>query len=712
MSLLDTYYRAYREYRKYTENDKVLKKSRKGLSKHDDNDKFIITKYICTIDEEWVIQIEKGLEFVEKAVKEERQFIRTNGEVVPIEKAKKISRDSVVHLASHSNLISHAPKNPGDTIVPDSIFMVEKLNDYAVYENRFLYMLLCYLRDFIQLRIDKINELRMTYICDFSISRSESSKKVTKNYEMKYFENRHDNPYPLENKISDEILTRIENCQQIVLMLLNTNLMAEVSKSPMVKPPIVKTNVLKMNNNFKNSLALYDYIVNYKGDGYEKEEVKIDLVPFNDFIADELFELPLLISFLTYKHGNDIENLLKKAFDDEEERLRKEEADKLLAEINRMKKKIQESGMGIEEYLVLLEKRNKMLERDSQELILAKNEIINLNKKIDDLYLVIEEHKRHIKELELIIEDKDREIAYLNKKYIEDMAELRRQHAIEIENLNLKHQEELQAQEDMYLQRLDEQKEYFESEINAINDRHESEINAINENHKVEIQRLNDEHYQMLEELTKSHQEQVTALSNEIDSLRLELNNLKDDFDKKEKSFNEKINNMQKEYQDMVNDYENKLIKMENDCNNLVSINNFETNERISLMENKMNQAIFDRKLMAAELRGIRTEYNLIKPNEELTSKERFEELEEEFEAFNKFFKEQWKITKKSIRRKLLWTKDEKKNKITNTDFSSSASDSEDFNNDNLVSDTNLKENNELVNEENTSNENQNVEKR
>ena len=43
MNLLDTYYRAYKEYRKYTENDKILKKNRKSLGKHDDNDKFNIT---------------------------------------------------------------------------------------------------------------------------------------------------------------------------------------------------------------------------------------------------------------------------------------------------------------------------------------------------------------------------------------------------------------------------------------------------------------------------------------------------------------------------------------------------------------------------------------------------------------------------------------------------------------------------------------------
>ena len=53
-------------------------------------------------------------------------------------------------------MITHVPEEEGDNIVPDKLYMVEKLSDYAVYENRFLFMLLSYLRDFIQYRLEKI----------------------------------------------------------------------------------------------------------------------------------------------------------------------------------------------------------------------------------------------------------------------------------------------------------------------------------------------------------------------------------------------------------------------------------------------------------------------------------------------------------------------------------------------------------------------------
>lgn len=146
------------------------------------------------------------------------------------------------------------------------------------------------------------------------LSKASESKLRNFNFETNFHEERYDNPYPIFDELSSHLLKRIEDCQQIIVMLLNTNLMIEVAKSPMVKPPIVKTNVLKMNNNFKNALALYNYVVEYDGDGFTSEEVVKDFVPLSDLMADELVELEILTQFLTYKFGNEISETLENAF--------------------------------------------------------------------------------------------------------------------------------------------------------------------------------------------------------------------------------------------------------------------------------------------------------------------------------------------------------------------------------------------------------------
>ena len=139
MNQLDVYYRALSEWRGLTSQSRECTSFRTLAAGSDtENDKMQITRMICTIDEDWICEIEKGLEFIEKAIKEERQFIYSNGEVMPIEKVKHVSTESVRHLAKHSNLIGKVEE--GEDFVPDKLYTVERLNDYAVYENRFLYL--------------------------------------------------------------------------------------------------------------------------------------------------------------------------------------------------------------------------------------------------------------------------------------------------------------------------------------------------------------------------------------------------------------------------------------------------------------------------------------------------------------------------------------------------------------------------------------------
>ena len=81
MAKINVYHRAFIDYRKETVRDKTCSVDRKNLRKIDANfDVLKSKKYKCTIDEEWIIKIEEGLVFVEKAVAEERQFIRVNGD--------------------------------------------------------------------------------------------------------------------------------------------------------------------------------------------------------------------------------------------------------------------------------------------------------------------------------------------------------------------------------------------------------------------------------------------------------------------------------------------------------------------------------------------------------------------------------------------------------------------------------------------------------
>lgn len=448
MDKLDVLYRAFKKYRSYTKDDNALLKERKPIEQKDESDVFWVKKYLCHVDEIWLKNIEAGLPFIEKALAEERQFIRTDSEVVDIEKVKRVGRESVEHLAKHSELITREQKD--NDLVPDKILMVEKESDYAVYENRFLYMLLCYLRDFIYLRYQKISELLACYDAEFNLVKKISLSKEEYEFATHFKVSRKNNPYPLTDDLGREILERIKNCEQWVNALLNRPLIIEVAKSPMIKPPIVKTNVLKNNNNFKKAVVLYEFVANYNVDGFTVEEVKRDLLPLDNVKASEIAELYSLTSFLTYEYGNDLTNMLEARYQEEEKRLAQLKEEETKRQIQVLKKKIADGGGDVYAYMLLLEKRNNDLEKQLIELpilektIKQQKEQINtlltdnanleqekedLNKQISDLMVT---HQQEVKELNIKHND---EINMLEEKFTKENEKLQVKYDTDVSNL-------------------------------------------------------------------------------------------------------------------------------------------------------------------------------------------------------------------------------------------------------------------------------------
>lgn len=613
MSRIDNYYRGFKDYRRQTVNSSNCIKDRTRIAESNpDQDRLQSMKYLCTIEEDWIAAIEEGLVYVEKAVAEERQFIRVNGEVVPIEKVRKISKDSVEHLARHSEMLTHVPEEEDALLVPDELYMVEKLNDYAVYENRFLYMMLCYVRNFIEYRLENIENLRHTYVGDLYINKEVVTRKRNITIETKIHDERSNNPFPIADESSAALVKRIEDCRSIIDALLKTELMSQVAKAPMIKPPIVKTNVLKMNNNFKRALALYEYIASYKGLGYTYEEVKYDFAPFSEKVADEIAEAANLMVFLSYKVGNDIENYLEANYNAEEERRKEEEQKKLVQRIQRLKKRALESNKTLEEYMLLLEERNRQLEKDSEELAHVRLEVEKLAREIEEINAEKAELNRQMDGLKEEIEQKEREIAELNQKYIEDMA--------------------------------------------AAKAEYESNMNALNETHAAEVTELKAGFADEMASTLASHEAEVDALNREIYDANHKYEQAVGEFNAKTEELKAKLAELQTVEKRFADEYSAREQEL-----------NARLEEALKSEQRKcakeVKAARDETALIRGELDGMRIAQGLMTPSTEYATRERFLELEAAYAAFHKFFKSQWELTKKEIRKTVLWAKGEKKRK-------------------------------------------------
>ena len=439
MNDLDVYYRALRTYRTQTTESRECNSFRKAIAQTDpEKDLLRITRNICIIDEDWIEEIEKGLIFVEKAIKEERQFIYSNGEVIEIEKVKHISKDSVQHLAKHSNLITR--EQEGDDIIPDKLYSVERLNDYAVYENRFLYMLLCYLKDFITLRYNKILDLTNKYDGVLSMDKEISLPKQKMTLSVDLHDERKDDSYLREHNSAKSVIDRIDLILKTVLAFLATPLMEITGKAPMLKPPITKTNVLKMDNNFKGAVALYDYIIAYDKAGYTVENKITELTPFDDNLGDEVSEAVALLSFLTYSYGLDITAALKQSYETEEARRKAQEIQKRQEKLEALKKRLSSTKDGAEEYILALEQQNKLILNDNRQIVPLKEQIEQLKDTEARLTDELEASRAETEELK-------RQLDEAEEKHRAELEALKAEYENKLHETLLKHEAEMKALE-------------------------------------------------------------------------------------------------------------------------------------------------------------------------------------------------------------------------------------------------------------------------
>jgi len=508
------------------------------------SDRFTSIKYQCEIETDWIENIEEGLVFVEKAIREDRQFIRTEGEVVTIEKVKKVSKTSVEHLSRHGNFITRAPKEKTGDLIPDKLYIVEKLSDYLVYENRFIYMLLCYLRDFIQMRLDKILDKTTTYQSQMVLNKQIEASQRHIQYQLHFDELTKNDPFLVERYKEIPNVNRIETIFAIVNSLFSTSLMRDVAKAPMIKPPVVKTNVLRMNPNFRAALKLYDYIMAYNKDGFTFQEIKKTHNPLPMEMSDEIAETIQLNSLITYVVGNDLHSYLDKRFEADLMQLEIADADKKREDIRRLKKRILEMHEDPAEYILTLERRNIELEKEGAKLVREREINEELNQKIVSMQAEMKSLSEKNIALSNELAHKEKIIDQLNQKYFDDMTYAEALHQTEMKNLEIR-----------LTKIIAEQKAKYEAQIHELIQKHQKEVQDLTSKYEKLLTETHAKYQAEIERLTTSYEQELASTHAKYQSEILQLNT---SHAQELASTNEKY---QLEIQNLTSSFENELLQ-------------------------------------------------------------------------------------------------------------------------------------------------------
>ena len=235
-----------------------------------DNEVKIVQKEVkVDIDKKWIEIIEEVLPYLDQLIRNPKEFIDYEEELVDISNAKKVGKENVKFLATHSDLVYDVLD---DVVIPSKVLNELKEDTYEIYENRFLYTLLVKLKDFVESKYTKIKQ---------ALSKKAQSEFVM-NSDYAYkdlqlvvnFNTIIDDKLNNDNKEDVSELRQIEHIYSIIIDYMASEFAVKMAKTKLIDEPILYTNILKTEVNYIYALKLWDFISEYDSDGFKIEYVE------------------------------------------------------------------------------------------------------------------------------------------------------------------------------------------------------------------------------------------------------------------------------------------------------------------------------------------------------------------------------------------------------------------------------------------------------
>ncbi len=257
-------------------------------------------------DLSWVEKLEETIPYIDDVVRNPRSFIIYEEKILPVEKTKRVTKESIKHLAQNTSLIQSVDED--GTVQPLKLLNVFKEETIDLYENRFVYSLLFNVKSF-------LNEQLLIMEDDIT---SRYEKTLAYNSETDY---KGDNTTlglvlktsyrasETERLKEEDINQRIRSLDEIFTDYLGSVFAKEMFGSVPVKSPLRKTNAILKDNNLKMLVSLWEFLESYNKDEAVKK-IETDKVDEPLDISDKL----KLTTYLDYYflHNMSIKELDKK----------------------------------------------------------------------------------------------------------------------------------------------------------------------------------------------------------------------------------------------------------------------------------------------------------------------------------------------------------------------------------------------------------------
>lgn len=251
-------------------------------------------------DDTWITTIEAYYPSIDKITRNMKSQLKYDQEILPIEKIKRVGPDAIKHLSSHTNLISDIDED--DFVTPEKLLSDLSDIDYGIYENRFIMTLVYRLRDYILERIRQIEkelyakrtinlEIKNEFIYEGAKISFDLNLKSEESYKQKK-----------EDEHNLFVLERAERLYKLISNLTNSTFIKTLKHYKKVVPPIIKTQIILKNTDFKNAYLLWLYLdKTYMLDfSYEQENRQ---KRFDQLYQDHLTKQSLMLFSTLFYHN-------------------------------------------------------------------------------------------------------------------------------------------------------------------------------------------------------------------------------------------------------------------------------------------------------------------------------------------------------------------------------------------------------------------------
>ncbi len=254
------------------------------------------------IDMNWVEAIEEAIIPIDTIIRKPRRTIIQQEEIVGIELARHITSESIRHLAQHTNMIASVEDG---NVTPNKILDIHKEETYEIYENRFLNTLLINLQYFISKRFsdmankatgENINSVKFESKFRFAKEKVNFTMEITTSSPAFKLDK-------IDRNTDTSTLTkfqRVERIKSILNEFQMSPLIQSLRDTALVRPPIMNTNILIKDPNFKVIKGLWDYIETYRDAGFEIDIQESNVMPSEAFISDIYSNL--VMNYAMMKH--------------------------------------------------------------------------------------------------------------------------------------------------------------------------------------------------------------------------------------------------------------------------------------------------------------------------------------------------------------------------------------------------------------------------